>query len=302
VQISVIVPMLDEVDSVEPLHQELVDVLTPLPGPFEIIYVDDGACDGTGPRLRALAADDDRCRVIRFVRNRGKSAAYMAGFRAARGELVLTLDGDLQDDPAEIPRLLEALDGELDVVVGAKQGRFANEPSKTIPSRLFNALVRRVFGLALADSNSGFRAMHREVAESLDLYGDQYRFLPALAHAAGYRVGEVPVQHRPRQHGRSKYGPARLWTGLLDVLTVRFVTRYADRPLHFFGTLGMVPLLLGASLEIYVLAWKLLGSPFRMHVAAIIIGVMLLLLALAVRRIRAGGRAPPSQNPVRQVD
>ena len=307
---SVVVPVLDEAESIPQLFGEIVAALEPLDGGFEVVFVDDGARDRTAECLGELAAADDRCRVIRFTLNRGKSAAYMAGFRAARGERILTLDGDLQDAPAEIPRLLEALDGGLDLVVGAKQGRFANEPTRTLSSKCFNGIKRVVFGLALRDTNSGFRAMDRRVAESLELYGDQYRFVPELAHAGGYRVGEIAVQHRPRQHGRSKYGPARLWTGLLDVITVRFVTRYAERPLHFFGTLGMVPLLSGVALELYVLVWKLQGSPFRLHVAAIIIGALLIMtgvqtvcvgligemLALAVRRIQAGLPVASSSN------
>src|SRR5512139_2640728 len=175
---SVVVPAYNEAESVAELKTELVSVLGKLDGGFEIIFVDDGSFDETAPRLAELARADQRVRVIRFRRNFGKSAAYAAGFEAARGEIVVTVDADLQDDPAELPKLLAGIDQGSDLVVGWKQGRLENEPSKTVPSRFFNSLVHLFFGLRLHDSNSGFRAMRRAVAASLDLYGDLYRFIP----------------------------------------------------------------------------------------------------------------------------
>ena len=275
---SVVIPAYNEVDSVEELYEELISVLEPRRASFEILFADDGSTDGTGEKLAEIQRRDARVRVLRFARNVAKSAVYTAAFQAARGDVVITLDADLQDDPHEIPKLLKTLEEGNDLVVGWKMQRFENEPGKTIPSRLFNALLHRAFGLQLRDSNSGFRVMRISVAQSLDLYGDMYRFIPQLAFVKGFRVAEVGVAHRKRKYGESKYGPKRFWTGLLDLLTVRFLTRFSQKPLHFLGTMGLVPFVLGVLLEIYVLLQKLMGDLFQSHIAAIVIGVMLMLL------------------------
>ena len=275
---SVVISAYNEVESVEELYQEVISALEPLGETFEILFVDDGSTDGTGERLAELERCDRRVRLIPFVRNFGKSAAYSAAFRVAQGDVVITLDADLQDDPAEIPKLLAKLDGGNDLVVGWKMRRLENEPRKTIPSRVFNALLRWTFGLDLRDSNSGFRVMRRAVAQSLHLYGDMYRFIPQLASSNGFLVAEEGVSHRRRKYGESKYGPRRFWTGLLDLLTLRFITRFSQRPLHFLGTIGLFPLILGILLEVYVLVFKLMGESFQTHIAAIVIGVMLMLL------------------------
>lgn len=277
---SVIVPILNEAESLEELHRELVAALSALERPFEIIYVDDGSTDDSAAILERLGGELPHISLVRFVRNFGKSAAYMAGFNFARGEIVLTLDGDLQDDPGQIPLLLGKLNEGYDLVIGYKQGRHKNELQKTIPSRVYNFIKNKLFDLDLRDSNSGFRVMRREVAKSLYLYGDRYRFIPELAHYRGFRVGEVGVQHRARRHGVSKYGMTRFWTGLLDLLSVRFLVTFSRKPLHFFGTMGLIPLLLGVGLEFYVLAQKLLGSTFQQHVAAIIIGALLIMVSV----------------------
>jgi glycosyltransferase involved in cell wall biosynthesis len=275
---SVVISAYNEAESLEELYREVVSALEPLGETFEILFVDDGSTDGTGECLAELEGRDRRVRLIRFVRNFGKSAAYSAAFRAARGDVVVTLDGDLQDDPAEVPKLLAKLDEGNDLVVGWKMQRLEHEPRKTIPSRVFNALLRWSFGLDLRDSNSGSRAMRLVVAQSLHLYGDMYRFIPQLAFSKGFRVAEEGVSHRRRKHGESKYGPRRFWTGLLDLLTIRFITRFSQRPLHFLGTIGLFPLILGVLLEVYVLVSKLTGESFQTHIAAIVIGVMLMLL------------------------
>ena len=277
---SIVIPAFNEAESVEELHPELVAVLSGLGGEFELLFINDGSFDGTGARLDALAGRDARVRVIHFLRNSGKSAAYSIGFEHARGEVVVTLDADLQDDPAELPKLLAKLDQGSDLVVGWKQKRLENEPSKTVPSRFFNTLVHLVFGLRLHDSNSGFRAMRRAVAASLELHGDLYRFIPELAYLRGFSVAETGVVHRRRKYGRSKYGVFRFWTGVLDLLTVRFITGFTQKPLHFFGTAGLLPLLAGVGLEAYVLVRKLLGDEFRTHLAAIIVGVLLVVVGI----------------------
>jgi glycosyltransferase involved in cell wall biosynthesis len=278
IRFSVVIPAYNEVGTVQELYDRVVAVLTQMNEPWEIVYVDDGSHDGTSEALDKLAAADDRVVVIHQPGNFGKSAAYTAAFRRLRGEFVFTLDADLQDEPGEMPNLLAAIRGGSDLVIGWKRGRMQNEPLKRIPSGVFNAMMTRSFGLKLTDSNSGIRGMKRAVADSLVLYGDLYRFIPQLAHTAGFRVTEIPVEHHARKHGVSKYGAKRFWTGALDLLTVRFLTRYRERPLHFFATAGLGPLTIGTLIELMVLASKLAGHTFQEHVAAIIVGVLLILL------------------------
>ena len=298
---SVVIPAYNEAESVEELYQEVISALEPRRETFEILFVDDGSTDGTGQRLAELERRDSRVRPIRFVRNFGKSAAYSAAFRAAQGEVVVTLDADLQDDPAEVSRLLAKLDQGNDLVVGWKMHRLENEPRKTIPSRVFNALVRWTFGLELRDSNSGSRVMRRAVAQSLNLYGDMYRFIPQLAFSKGFRVAEEGVSHRRRRYGESKYGGRRFWTGLLDLLTVRFLTRFSQRPLHFLATMGLFPFALGLLLEVYVLVLKLMGETFQTHIAAIVIGVMLMLLGFQCIVTGLLGEMLSAQRPEAQL-
>lgn len=274
-RLSLVVPVFNERESLRELHAEVLGVLGD--ESFELLYVDDGSTDGSDTILDELA-EDPRVQAIHFVRNLGKSAAYVAAFERCRGAIVVTLDADLQDDPHEIPAMLQRLEAGFDLVVGWKQGRFENEPHKAFPSRFFNGLLALLFGLHLHDSNCGFRVMRRSVANTLQLHGDLYRFIPQLAASQGFRVTEQAVKHRKRRFGYSKYGAKRFWTGLLDVLTVRFITRYVGRPLHFFGTVGLVPTLLGLVIEGYVVANKLAGDTFQQHIAAIILGAMLIIV------------------------
>ena len=277
IRYSVVIPAYNEVESVGLLYDKVAPVLDALGAPWEIVFVDDGSTDGTADALAALAAKDERVRLFRQPRNFGKSAAYRVAFAQVRGEFVFTLDADLQDEPAEIPNLLAKLGEGWDLVVGWKVGRMQNEPIKRVPSGVYNALLVSTFGLRLKDSNSGIRGMRRAVARSLVLYGDQYRFIPQLSHAAGFRVTEIGVQHHARQFGVSKYGAKRFWTGLLDLLTVRFLTKSRERPMHFFATLGLVPIGLGGALLAWSVFAKLgLGDRFQDHVAAIVVGVFLL--------------------------
>jgi len=280
VRYSVVIPAFNEAESLGELCRELIPVLEGLDESFEVLIVDDGSYDKTPDLLRDLAGRHPAVQAIRLRRNSGKSAAYAAGFERARGDTIITMDADLQDDPAELPKLLARLDEGSDLVVGWKQGRLENEPTKTVPSRLFNSLIHLFFGLRLHDSNSGFRAMCRAVAVSLELHGDLYRFIPELAYMRGFKVVEVGVAHRRRKYGKSKYGVTRFWTGVLDIVTVRFITGFTQKPLHFFGTAGLFPLLVGIGLEVYVLVRKLSGDQFRDHVAAIIVGVLLIVVGI----------------------
>jgi len=243
--ISVVIPVFNEGESLGPLMAEFARVFAAGgPGPVEFLLVDDGSRDDTWAAIRAVAAADPRARGIRLRRNFGKAAALTAGFRAARGEVVFTLDGDGQDDPAEIPRLLAKLAEGYDVVSGWKRTR--HDPwHKVGPSRVFNRLVSDLTGCRLHDHNCGFKAYRAVVLREVEIYGELHRFVPVLAHARGFRVAEVVVQHRARKFGRSKYGVARFLKGLLDLMTVRFLTRFAQRPLHLLGGIGLALLVLG---------------------------------------------------------
>jgi glycosyltransferase involved in cell wall biosynthesis len=257
-ELSVVVPVLDEVDSLPTLYRELTATLELLGRSYELLFVDDGSHDGSFATLEKLHRSDDRVRVIQHRRNFGKAAALQSGFRAARGEVIVTLDADLQDDPAELPRLLQHLEDGHDLVSGWKHNR-QDPASKTLPSRLFNRVTAWLTGVRLRDFNSGYKAYRREVVEELRLYGELHRFIPALAAWRGFRVDEVPVHHRPRRFGRSKYGSARFWRGSLDLLTVLFLTRYTRRPLHLFGSLGLVAWAIGGAVNLYLAALWLAG-------------------------------------------
>jgi glycosyltransferase involved in cell wall biosynthesis len=244
--ISVVVPVRDEEESLATLHAELSTVFAGLArGPVEFIFVDDGSRDRSWSVLVALSASDPRVSAIRFRRNFGKAAALTAAFQAARGDLVFTLDGDLQDDPAEIPRFLDQIETDYDVVSGWKKTR--HDPwHKVYPSRVFNWLVSSLTGCRLHDHNCGFKLYRREVLREVGIYGELHRFIPVLAHARGFRVGELEVRHRRRRHGKSKYGVARFMKGFLDLMTVRFLTRFRERPLHMLGGIGLALFGLGA--------------------------------------------------------
>ncbi len=257
--ISVVVPLYNEAESLAALHAELARSFEANGlGPAEFLFVDDGSRDGSWGVIRQIAAADPRARGIRFRRNFGKAAALTAGFRAARGSIVFTLDGDLQDDPAEIPRFLARLDEGFDVVSGWKRKR--HDPwHKVGPSRVFNRLVSGLTGCKLHDHNCGFKAYRREVLDEVTLYGELHRFVPVLASERGFKVAEIVVNHRSRKFGHSKYGVARFIKGLLDLLTVHFLSRYGQRPLHVLGALGLAMLVLGGAGLTYLAAIWVIG-------------------------------------------
>jgi glycosyltransferase involved in cell wall biosynthesis len=276
--ISVVVPVHDEERSVALLHEELQAALDPLDDPWEAVFVDDGSLDGTFGALTRLHARADNVRVVRLRRNFGKSAALAAGFHQAGGETIVTIDGDLQDDPAEIPRLLAKLDEGFDLVSGWKTKR--RDPwRRRLPSRLFNWVTGRVSGLRLHDMNCGLKAYRAEVLRGLRIYGELHRFLPVLAHYRGYRVAELPVNHRPRPHGRSRYGMERYVRGFLDLLTVTFMGRYRHRPLHLFGGLGLLLGLAGFIVLAYLTVLKATGEAIG-HRPLLTLGVLLVVVGL----------------------
>jgi dolichol-phosphate mannosyltransferase len=242
--LSIVIPVCDERESLRTLYQEVDEVGRAQTYDLEIIFIDDGSKDGSWHVIRELAESDGRVRGIRFRRNFGKAAALSAGFRAARGELVMTLDADLQDDPHEIPRFIAVISDELDVVSGWKQVRY--DPwHKVLPSRVFNVMVSRLTGVELHDHNCGMKCYRREVLREVRLYGELHRFVPVLAAARGFAIGEIAIQHRARKFGRSKYGLRRLMKGFLDLLTVKFLTGFGQRPQHLMGTIGLVSFSLG---------------------------------------------------------
>jgi glycosyltransferase involved in cell wall biosynthesis len=237
--LSLVIPVYNEVESLPELHREFSEVAAANGYQLDIVFVDDGSTDGSWEVIQRLAKEDPRVRGIRFRRNFGKAAALSAGFEAARGEIVLTLDADLQDDPHEIPRFLEAMNTGLDVVSGWKQVR--HDPwHKVGPSRIFNALVGWLTGVHLHDHNCGFKCYRREIFNEVRLYGELHRFVPVLAAARGWKVGEIVVNHRARKFGHSKYGFKRFVKGFLDLLTVYFLTGFGQRPQHLLGTIGLM--------------------------------------------------------------
>ena len=240
--ISVVVPLLNEEHSLEALYHEIANALEPLDQGFEVIFVDDGSTDGSLSVLSRMHDELPNVVVIHLRRNFGKAAALQAGFLEAKGDLVVTIDADLQDDPAEIPKLLAKLDEGFDLVSGWKTRR--NDPfARRLFSRIFNWSTGVISGVRLHDVNCGLKAYRAEVLQGLRIYGELHRFIPVLASYQGYRVAEIPVNHRARQHGSSRYGPERYIRGFFDLLSVTFMGRYRYRPLHLFGGIG---LLLGA--------------------------------------------------------
>lgn len=237
-EVSVVVPLLNEVETVPHLAARLREVRAALP-PSECVLVDDGSSDGTTEALLALHRDDPWFQVVRLTKNFGQTAAIAAGIDHARGEIVVTMDADLQNDPADIPRLLATLAEGYDVVSGWRRDRKEPLVSRRIPSAIANRLISRTTGVRLHDYGCTLKAYRREVLEGLDLYGDAHRFLPALASAVGDRVAEIPVADHPRAHGRSKYGISRVGKVTLDLLALPFMLKFFNRPIRFFGTLGL---------------------------------------------------------------
>jgi glycosyltransferase involved in cell wall biosynthesis len=275
--LSVIVPLLDEEDSLKELYQQIVHSAGSLGKPFEIIFVDDGSTDNSFCILQELHAGDARVKAVRFRRNFGKSAALSVGFHEAQGEIVITLDADLQDDPAEIPSLIETLEKGYDLVSGWKQRR--HDPlSKTIPSRLANSVTAMMTGIPIHDMNCGLKAYRKDVVKNINVYGELHRYIPALAHWAGFRVGEKVVQHHPRKYGHTKFGISRLSRGFLDLLTVLFTTRYIRRPLHLFGVWGLISFMIGVLIDGYLSVEWLLGRTSLSNRPLFLVGFLFIII------------------------
>lgn len=278
VELSVVVPALDEAGSLPELLQRIDASCAGIGLRHEVLVVDDGSTDGTPQLLRELAPRHPALRPVVLVRNYGKSAALSAGFARVRGALVVTMDADLQDDPAEIGPLLAKLAEGYDLVSGWKQDR--KDPFiKTSTSKLFNAVTGHFSGLHLHDFNCGLKAYRRPVVESLQVYGELHRYLPVLAHVMGFRVAELPVRHHARQHGVTKFGRERFLNGMLDLMTVLFLSRRRSSPLHFFGRVGLGFGLVGGAISLWFLGQWMVGMGMRLR-PLMLLGIAFLLVAI----------------------
>jgi glycosyltransferase involved in cell wall biosynthesis len=276
-QLSVLLPAYNEAENLAMLVPRIVAELEALGSSYEVVVVDDGSDDGTGDVLAKLSVEYPAVRGVRLRRNFGKSAALSEGLEQARGDVIVMMDADGQDEPAEIPRILQALEEGLDLVTGRRtirQDRFV----KRVTSRLYNTVTSWVTGVEGRDFNSGLKAMLRDVIEPSELYGELHRYIPILAHWKGYRVGELDVNHRPRAFGISKFGPARFWRGFLDLMTVKFLSAYTTRPFHLFGGLGLLLGLAGSGLIGWMGVLKLLGQPVGGR-PALLVGVLFVVLS-----------------------
>lgn len=301
VPISIVIPLFNEEESLRELYAELSDVAAENPYEMEIIFVDDGSRDSSWEIVEQLAAGDERVRGIRFRRNFGKAAALNAGFETARGPIVFTLDADLQDDPHEIPQFLEAMEQQqLDVVSGWKKVR--HDPwHKVGPSRVFNWLVGVMTGVRLHDHNCGFKCYRGEIFDEVRLYGEMHRFVPVLAAARGWKVGEIVVNHRARQHGSSKYGVGRIVKGFLDLMTVSFLTDFGQRPQHLLGSIGLLFFGLGGAGIALLTGWWVISrlsesiavlhlherAVFYYSIVAVLLGAQLITVGFLAELITA---------------
>lgn len=287
IALSVIVPLFNERESIPELKRRLFEALDDAQlrrslgegNEVEVIVVDDGSSDGSASLVREMITERHEIRLISFRRNYGKTAALSAGFRAASGELVITMDADLQDDPQEIRALVLKLQEGYDMVSGWKRER--QDPlSKTLPSRLFNWTTRLFSGIPLHDFNCGLKAYRQELVASLDLHGEMHRYIPVIAHWKGYQVTEIPVRHHPRKHGKSKFGTARFFAGLFDFLSVMFITRYLRRPMHFFGMMGLGSFMTGLCISLWVTLDKLLNHRPVSNRPILFLGILLIILGV----------------------
>ncbi len=278
--LSIVVPVYDEAASLPELAREIRTVCEAHGYSFEVWLVDDGSRDGSWEVIERLHAEDPRFAGVRLRRNYGKSGALAVGFERARGRYVVTLDADLQDDPAEIPALIELLASGYDLVSGWKKRR-QDPPSKTIPSRFFNFVTRKFSGIPLHDFNCGLKAYRREVVKAVHVYGELHRYIPLLAYWEGFtRITEKPVRHRPRKYGRTKFGLERFIRGFLDLITVMFLTRFMSRPMHFFGTFGVLAFVMGFVISLWLSLEKLLWNQPLTNRPLLLLGVLMIMVGV----------------------
>lgn len=277
-KISFVIPVYNEKDSLVELYEEIISSIGSKK--YEIIFIDDGSTDGSVEILRNLTMKDNNLLLIQFYRNYGKSAALSEGFKRADGDCIVTMDADLQDNPAELDNLLLKLNEGYDVVSGWKKDR--KDPlSKRIPSKFFNLVTRMFTGVKIHDFNCGLKIYRKSVIKTLDIYGGRHRYIPALAGQKKFKVSEIIVNHRPRKHGETKYGGRRFFHGFFDLISVLFLSKYIQSPLYFFGQLGLFAFTAGFIIEGYVLYLKYIeGEPFAKHFALLILGVLLIVIGI----------------------
>ncbi len=310
VALSIVIPVMNEQQSVRPLYEKLSSQVEQLGKRYEVIFVDDGSKDGTFAELKQLHDEHpDIVRVIRFRRNFGKTPALVAGFSRCRGNVVFTMDGDLQDDPEEIPNFLAKLDEGYDLVSGWKFPRL-DPISKTLPSKVFNGMVSKLTGVRLHDINNGFKAYRREIIEDphLKLYGEFHRFVPVMAEWRGYRIAEIKVRHHPRQFGVSKFGVRRFARGLVDLLNVLFLISFLRTPLRLFGPLGFWTFLAGILIDVFVVfrSYFVIHQPIHnqpllfIGILLMIFGVQFILTGLQSEMIRHYAFQPGEEYSIKQ--
>jgi glycosyltransferase involved in cell wall biosynthesis len=279
-EVSVVVPLLNEDESLRELSQQIDRALSPRFS-YEVIFVDDGSTDSSWKVIQELAATDPRIRGIRFRRNYGKSSALQKGFDQIRGKYIATMDADLQDDPAEIPLMIDQMKSEdLDLVSGWKKVR--HDPlSKTIPSRFFNKVTSLISGIKIHDFNCGLKVYRREVIDALVIYGEMHRYIPVLAKWEGFEgIGEKIVQHHPRKYGKTKFGLSRFLNGFLDLVTLLFIHVYFQRPMHFFGSIGVGFIALGSAITGYLVFMRVFFEQYLSNRPLLLFGILLLVLGL----------------------
>ncbi|MEM8765296.1 MAG: glycosyltransferase family 2 protein [Bacteroidota bacterium] len=288
-QISVVIPLLNEKESLQELHDWIVHIMQSNHFLYEILFIDDGSTDGSWELIEKLFKANENVKGIRFLRNFGKSQALHAGFKAAKGDVIITMDADLQDNPEEIPELFQMITQEgYDVVSGWKKKRYDSVITKNIPSKLFNWAARRTSGLKLHDFNCGLKAFDKDVVKNIEVSGEMHRYIPVLAKNAGFRnIAEKVVQHQARKYGTTKFGAERFINGFLDLITIWFVSKFGRRPMHLFGALGVLMFVVGFGFSIYLGVDKLFLNPtgrlitqrpqFYIALTAMILGTQLFL-------------------------
>ena len=286
-KISFVIPAKNEQGSVEILYEEIIEVLKKmtqapdaLKNSFEIIFIDDGSTDDTFEILKKLYEKNKHLKIIRMRGNFGKSAALQVGFDAALGNIIFTMDADLQDNPKEIPKFLDKINEGYDLVSGWKKKRYDSQIQKVIPSRIINFLTRTLIGIPIHDTNCGFKAYRREVVQNLNLYGELYRFIPVIAYKQNFKVGEVEVLHRKRLYGKTKFGWERGIKGILDLLTIIFLTGFIRRPGHFFGSLGLGSFFLGFLIGLYIAYLRITTGSIQSRHPLLFLGMLLMIIGI----------------------
>lgn len=277
--VTIVVPVMNEEANIEQVHAEISEVMGALGRPYEIIYIDDGSTDTTFEKLEAIQSGDEHARVIQFRRNFGQTAAMAAGFDYARGEVIVPMDGDLQNDPADIPRLLEKLDEGYDIVSGWRRDRKDKTITRKIPSKMANWLIGVVTGVKIHDYGCSLKAYRAEIVKHIKLYGEMHRFIPAIASWHGAEITEIVVNHRPRIHGQTKYGLIRTLKVVLDLITVKFLGGYGTKPIYFFGAMAMILFGGASACGAFVLVRKLVAGASMVRNPMLLLTVLLLVLS-----------------------